>query len=148
MAGSNLVLVKRRLADVLPGQLQIVFDYAYNGRHHEANREYGWLGERASGPVAPAAMAGGARFLRLEELTLQLALAVRRPGADPDVAEADALEIGARLEEFLAGNWLQGSDIPGLLKILITDMELEVGVDDDGSTATLAYTIQLSSHVR
>jgi hypothetical protein len=148
MAGSNLVAVKRRLADDLPGVLQIVFSYAYNGKLHAANREYGWLGERATGPVVPAAMAGAARFLRLEELTLQIGIAVRRPGAEPDVAEADALEIGARIEEHLAGNWLQGSDIPGLLKVLIGDMELEVGVDDDGSTATLAYTIQLSSHVR
>lgn len=148
MAGSNLVAVKRRLAEVLPGQLGIVFSYGYDGKLHAASREYGWLGERATGPVSAAAMAGGARFARQEELSLQLGLAVRRPGATPDVAEADALGLGRGLEEYLAGNWLLGGDIPGLLKVLITDMELEVGVDDDGCTASLAYTIQLSSHVR
>lgn len=150
MAGSNIAALKGRLADDLPGVLGLRhFDYSYVGKHHDAEREYGWLGERATGPMAAAAMAGGTRFTRQEDLSFQLVLTVRRPGEQTArTAEADVVELGRLVEEHLAGNWRQADDINGLLKVLITEFELESGVDDDGATSTLTYTVQLESHVR
>lgn len=150
MAGSNLVLVKRALVAVLPGLLGIPVDYSYRGKIHQAKRDgYGYLGDRAGGPMTAAAMAGGTRFAREESPTFQLAIQARTPGQDTvEAAEALVLEHGRKVEEYLAGNWQLGKDIPGLLKVLITDFEVETAIDDDGAEATLAYTIQAESHVR
>lgn len=149
MAGSNIVAVKRRIIAVVPGLLGIVGDYSYVGKHHADNREYLYLGSRAQGPMTAAAMAAAGRFARSEEPEFLLAIAVRAEGTETaEPAEARALELGAGVEEYLAGNWTLGGDIPGLLKLTIAAFELESGVDDDGASAELTYTLQATSHVR
>lgn len=150
MAGSNLVVIKRALVAVLPGLVGIPFDYSYKGKTHEANRDgYGYLGGSAGGPMQAAAMAGGARFTRQEDPAFKLAIEARLPGEDTtEAVEALLLEYGRKVEEYLAGNWRLGGDIPGLLKVTITDFEVESAVDDDGTDATLAYTLQAESHMR
>lgn len=150
MAGSNLVAVKRRLVEVLPGLVGIPFDFSYVGKRHQANRDgYGYLGARAAGPVAAAAMAGGTRFTRQESPAFSLAIEALTPGEETtEAVEALLLGHGQKVEEYLAGNWQLGQDIGGLLKVVITDYELEAAVDDDGATGTLAYTLQAESHVR
>jgi hypothetical protein len=148
MAGSNIVAVKRRIIAELPGLLGIVGDYSYVGKRHDGEREYLYLGDKASGSVTAAAMAGGTRFARSEELGFSLAIVVRINGAETsEETEARAVELGAGAEEYLAGNWTTDA-IPGLLKLVITATELESGVDDTGATSLLTYTLQAHSHVR
>ena len=150
MPGSNLVVVKRALIVALPGLVGIPFDYSYRGKIHEGSREgYGYLGGRGGGPMQAAAMAGGARFTRQEDPTFELAIEARLPGQDTtEAVEALVLEHGRKVEEYLAGNWQLGKDIPGLLKVVITDFELVSAPDDDGADATLSYSLQAESHVR
>lgn len=151
VAGSNLIAVKRALVAVLPGLLGIPVDWSYKGKTHDANvGGYGYLGSRAGGPMAAAAHAGGGRFTRQEDPTFQLAIEARLPGEDTtEAVEALVLlEHGRKVEEYLAGNWKLGGDIPGLLKCVITDFDLESGTDDDGASATLVYTLLAESHVR
>lgn len=147
MAGSNIVAVKRRIIAVLPGLLGIKGDYSYVGKHHDGERDYLYLGWRAQGSMTASAMAGGARFARSEEPQFSLAIASRTLGEETtEAAEARAVELGARAEEWLAGNWT--ADIPGLLALTITAFELESGIDDNGADATLTYTLQAHSHIR
>lgn len=149
MAGSNLIAVKRALVAVLPGALGIAGAWSATSKLLQSKRECFYLGDRASGPVQPAAHAAGARFPRQEDVTLSVAIEVRRPGRDTtEEAEVDALAYGRLLEEYLAGNWLLGGDIPGLLKVLVTDFEVESSIDDDGASSTLTYSLQAESHVR
>lgn len=150
MPGSNLVLVKRALVAVLPGLVGIPFDYSYNGKTHESSREgYGYLGGRAGGPVTAAAHASGGRFPRQEDPAFQLVIEGRILGVETtEAVEVLVLEHGRLVEEYLAGNWQLGKDIPGLLKVVITDFELVSAPDDDGADATLSYSLQAESHVR
>lgn len=149
MAGSNIIAVKRRLLDELTARLGVVGDWSYVGKRHGAEREYLYFGDRVGGPMAAAAMAGGARFTRSEDLDFTLALEVFRSGEETtETAETDAIELGRQVEEYLAGNWTLGGDINGLLKVLITGMQLDSGVEDGNAFATLTYSLQLSSHVR
>ena len=149
MAGSNLIAVKRALVAVLPGVMGLAGAWSATGKLLQGKRECFYLGDRASGPVAPAAHAGGGRFPRQEDISFSLAIEVRRLGKDTtEQSETDAFEYGRLLEEYLAGNWQLGKDIPGLLKVVITDWEVESSPDDDGTTTTLTYIIQAQSHVR
>jgi hypothetical protein len=149
MAGSNIVAVKRRLMAVVPGLLGIVGDYSLVGKRLDAEREYFCLGGRAQGPMMASAMAGGGRYARDEELEFSAQLGVRQPGQETvETVEARTVELGTLFEEWLAGNWTLGADIPGLLKVQINAFELESGVDDDGASATLTYTLLANSHIR
>lgn len=149
MPGSNIVAVKRRLIAVVPGLLGVVGDYSLVGKHLDAEREYFCLGARAQGPMMASAMAGGGRYARSEELEFPAELGVRQLGQETvESVEARAVELGTLFEEWLAGNWTLGADIPGLLKVAVTAFELESGVDDDGASATLTYTLQAHSHIR
>jgi hypothetical protein len=149
MAGSNIVAVKRRLIAVLPGLLGIDGDYSYVGKRHEASdREYLYLGSKATGTVALSAMAAAGRIARAEDPRFTLAIAVRTPGEETtEAAEARAVELGTLAEEWLAGNW-KTAEIPGLTHLVIDGMELESGVDDDGADALLTYTLQAHSQIR
>lgn len=149
MAGSNIVAVKRQLIAVLPGLLGVVGDYSYVGSHHDGERDYLYLGNRASGPTTAAAMAGGTRFVREEHLDFSLAIVSRTPGEETvEAAEARVVELGALAEEYLAANWTLGGGIEGLLKVQIMSAELESAVDDDGASALLTLSLRADSHVR
>lgn len=148
MAGSNIVAVKRRIVAVLPGLLGIVVDYSYVGKRHDAEREYAFLGSKATGSVAVSAMAAGGRIMRAEDPSFTLAFAVRTLGEETtEAAEARAVELGTLAEEWLAGNW-KTTDIPGLVNLSINNVELESGADDDGADAQLTYTLQAESQLR
>lgn len=147
MAGSNIVVVKRRIIAVLPGLLGIKGDYSFVGKHYDGERDYLYLGSKAGGTMMAAAMAGGGRFTRSEEPKFSLAIASRTPGEETtEAAEARVVELGTVAEEWLAGNWTAG--VPGLMKLTIDEFGLESGVDDDGVSAELTYTLQAHSHVR
>lgn len=149
MAGSNIIAVKERLLEVLPGQLGIEGSWSYVGKAHAANREYFYFGDRAQGPMTAAAMAGGSRFTRSEDLDFELGIEVFRPGEETtQAAETDIVALGRKVEEYLAGNWTLGGGINGLLKVLITGFQLDSSVEDGNAFATLIYPLQLQSHVR
>lgn len=148
MAGSNIVAVKRHIIATLPGLLGIVGDYSYVGKHHDAERDYLFLGSKATGTVAVSAMGAGGRFARAEDPSFSLAIAVRCLGEQTtEAAEARAVELGTLAEEWLAGNW-KTADIPGLTSLVINAVDLESGADDDGADAMLTYTLQANSQVR
>jgi hypothetical protein len=148
VAGTNIVAVKQRIVAELPGLLGIVGDYSYVGKHHDGERDYLYLGDKATGTVTASAMAGRSRFSREERLTFTLAIVVRINGVDTsEDAEARAVELGTQAEEYLAGNW-KSVQIPDLLALTVTAMSLECGVDDEGASALLTYTLQAHSLVR
>lgn len=149
MAGTNIIAVKTKLLDALADVLGIDFDWSYIGKRHGAAREYGYFGDRAGGPVTPAVMAGAARYTRAEDIDFTLALEAFRPGEETtQTAETAVVDLGRQAEEWLAGNWTIGGDIPGLLKVLITSYQLDSGVEDGNAFATLTYSLTASSHVR
>lgn len=148
MAGTNIVVVKRWIIATVPGLLGIKGDYSYVGKHHDAAREYLYLGSKATATVAVSAMAGGARVMRAEDPKFSLTIVVRTPGKQTtETAEARAVELGTLTEEWIAGNW-KTAEIPGLTHLVIGDMDLESGVDDDGAEAALTYTLQAHSQLR
>jgi hypothetical protein len=99
------------------------------------------------GTTALAAMAGGGRVKRTEELTLQLFVRVYQPGAQtPEKAEARALEIAQPISDYIAANWTLG-DLPELKSAAVAGVELDGWVDDDGAGAVLELGIALTSYL-
>jgi hypothetical protein len=99
------------------------------------------------GTTAVAAMAGGARVKRQEELTLLLHVRVWNPGqATAETAEARALEIGTTISTYLAGDWTLGG-LAELKSATVAGVELDSWIDDDGAGATLNLGIALMSYL-
>lgn len=147
--GTNIVAVKRHLIGVLPGRLGIIGDYSHVGQHEAADREYLYLGEKASGPMTASTLGGDGRFVRNEQLQFTLTIQVRKLGEQTtEAVEARAVELGTLIEEYLAGNWDAAGDIANLVDLAISEFELQSSNDDDGTSAQLTYTIQLESDVR
>lgn len=148
MAGTNIVAVKRWVIATLPGLLDIKGDYSYVGKHHDGERDYLYLGSKASGSMAVSAMAAGGRVMRAEEPTFTLAIVSRTLGEQTtEAAEARVVELGTAAEEWIAGNW-KTANIPGLTSLLVISEDLESGADDDGADAQLTYTLQANSQLR
>lgn len=153
MPGSNLIAVKTAiltgLTALLADDKEITVGWSYTGRDAEGTRKYVYMGNRVSGEESPMAMAAGGRINRSETLDVSLAVEVYIPGeTDTRAAETAAMGIGDRIVTWFAGNWLLGSDLPGLLSVLISGMQLDGAVDDDGAEATLTRTVQLTSSLR
>lgn len=101
-----------------------------------------------TGPVALAAMAGGGRVKRTEELTLLLHVRVYQPGQKTtEATDARAVEIGDVIADYLAGNWtLDG--LAGLKKATVDAVDLGEGwLDDDGAGSTLTLAVGLMSYL-
>lgn len=153
MQGSNLIAVKKAILDgltaLLAGDKDVTVSWSYTGRDAQGTRKYVYMGERVSGDEQPIAMAAGTRIMRSEDLEFSLAVEVYTPGEPTtQVAETAAMAIGDKIMAWFAGNWLQGSEIPGLTKVLLGGMQLESAIDDDGAEATLTRTVQLTSSLR
>jgi hypothetical protein len=150
-SSTNLVAAKKAILSALttlPGLEDVNVAYSYSGKDHGSNRELIYFGDRCEGSMSAAAMAGGARYTRQENLPVQLHCVVVHYGEETtETVESRAVEIGAVVEEYLAGNW-KLNDMPGLLKASITTLVLESDINDEAAAAVLTYTIQLESHVR
>lgn len=104
-------------------------------------------GGGVTGPVELAAMAGGARVKRQEDLILQLHIRTWRPGQKTtETAEARAAEIADVIALYIAANWTLG-DVADLKKAFVSNLDLDGWSDDDGSGAVLTMTVGLMSYL-
>jgi hypothetical protein len=130
----------------LPGLADVKVAYSLP---REIPRELVYGGQ-VIGPVGLAAMKGGAagRIKREENLSLQIHVRVHTPGqTTTEAADARAVEIGAAVEEYIAGNPTL-DNVPGLLLAAVEAIELDPGgVDDEGATAELTLQIALKSYL-
>lgn len=107
-------------------------------------------GGQVAGPVGLAAMKGGAggRIKREENLSLQIHIRVYEPGQQStEGTDARAVQIGAAVEEYIAGNPTL-DDLPGLKLAAVEAIDLDPGaLDDDGATSLLTLQIALKSYL-
>lgn len=128
------------LVDLLPG-VQVTYSAP-----RDINRDLVYGGSVA-GPVELKAMAGGGRVKRSEELALLLIVRTWKPGqSTSETAEARAVEIGDVIADYIAANWKLG-DLPTLLKAVVTAVDLDGWVDDDGAGAVLTIAVGLTSYL-
>lgn len=146
MAGTNAHAAKQRLIDLLDASTSLVGVQVAYSPPREIERECIFAG-KVSGPVELAAMRGGARLMRTERLTLRLYVEVAAPGDDVAAAEARAVELGAVVEELVAGNPTL-NDLADLKLAQVAGVELDSGVDDESAYARLVYEIEFVSQPR
>lgn len=104
-------------------------------------------GGKVIGPVDLAAMAGGGRVKRREDLILQLYVRVWHPGEpSTEAAEVRAAAIGDVIALYIAANWTLG-DLADLKKAAVSALELDGWVDDEGAGAVLTMTVGLMSYL-
>lgn len=104
-------------------------------------------GGQVSGPVSLAAMQGGARIKRQEDLTLHLHIRVYKPGqSTTEASDTRAAAISTVIEEYIAANPTLGG-VADLKKAAAEAVELDGFVDDDGATSTLTLTVGLMSYL-
>lgn len=104
-------------------------------------------GGQVSGPVSLAAMAGGARIKRQEDLTLHLHIRVYKLGqATTEASDTRAAAISTVIEEYIAANPTLGG-VTDLKKASVEAVELDGFVDDDGAGSTLTLTVGLLSYL-
>lgn len=101
------------------------------------------------GSQAPATMRGGGVLPRIEALTLQLHIVVTRPGATSvEVLEAEtrAVDLGGQIIRAVAAD-PRLADLPGLLAMTSSGIDLESGADDDAASAWLTLRFDIKSHL-
>lgn len=144
MAGTNAYAAKRALFDALAASDALAgVQVAYSWPGANAEREIVY-GGRVTWATVPLAMRGGGRMPRREDMIVALHVAVQRPGADADVVEARAVEIGTVVEELLAADTtLSGTS--GLKLAGISGGELDSADEDESSMAVLSYRVSFLS---
>jgi hypothetical protein len=146
MAGTNAYAAKRALITALQGAAGLGAD--------GVQVAYSWPGERAEreciygGAVVwdtkVLTMAAGGRLSRREDMTLDLHIAVTVLGAEPEEAEARAVDLGTVLEEYVAfTTTLNG--LPGVKLGQIAGGELDHAENDDSVIAVLSYRVTFLS---
>jgi hypothetical protein len=145
-AARAALLGENSLLRTLPGLAEVAVAYSLPGA---VPRELVYGGQ-AAGAVTLAAMKGGAggRIKREENLSLQIHIRVNMPGqTTTEASDARAVEIGAAIEEYIAGNPTL-DDMPGMLLAAVEAIELDPGgVDDEGATSELTLQIALKSYL-
>lgn len=130
----------------LPALDGVQVAYSFPGRNPQREIVYGG---KLAGPVTPAAMRAGQRVTRREDLALSLHIYVIRPGLDStEETDTRAAAIGQAVEEYLAGDPTLGGAVDGLKLAVITNVDLDSGLDDESAITELTYQITLVSHVR
>lgn len=139
-AKARLVGTSGVLAALLPG-----VDVTYSPPR-DIKRDLVYGGQVA-GPVELAAMAGGTRVKRQEDLTFPLYVRVWKPGAKTaETAEARAAEIGDVIALYIAADWTLGG-LADLKKASVSALDLDGWTDDDGAGSVLTLTIGLMSYL-
>lgn len=146
MAGTNVQAAKAALMariKALPELDGIQVDYSTGQRDPERERIFGG---KAHAAHTPSAMRGSGRVKREENASINVHIRVAAVGGDEETAEARAVELGTPIEDSLAGD--PSLDTPaGVLKALVSDVELGSYVDDDGAFAALDYQISVDSYL-
>lgn len=102
-------------------------------------------GGKIEGPVQPAAMRGGTRIKREENLTLQLYVRVYQLGQKTtESAETRAVALSNLVEDYIAANHTLG-DLPNLLLAQVVGVDLDGFLEDDGATAQVTLAVALKS---
>lgn len=103
------------------------------------------FGGKVNGAVELAAMRGGGRVKRTENLDLNLHIRVHDKGQKTtEAVEARAAELSTIVEDWIAANPTLG-DIPSLKVARVQGVELDSGIEDDSATADITLTIGLLS---
>lgn len=140
-AKAKLVGTSNVLAALLPGVI-----VKYSAPVKDIPRELVYGGE-VTGPVELAAMAGGARVKRSEELILQLHVRVYKLGKETtEASDARAVAIGDVIANYIAANWTLG-DVPDLKKAVVSGVDLSGWTDDAGAGSVLTLAVSLSSYL-
>jgi hypothetical protein len=104
-------------------------------------------GGNVVGPVTLAAMAGGARVKRQEDLILQLHVRVWQPGQETtEETDARAVEIGDVIALYIAANTTLGG-VSDLKLAQVSGVDLDGWTDDDGAGSTLTLAVGLMSYL-
>lgn len=143
MPGTNAVAAKKALIARLqtdPSLEGIQVTYAWPGKRAERELVCG-------GKWRFAQRRGGYGSAREEDLTLDLFILVRTPGADLAEVEDRAVEIGALVEAVAADPSWWG-DVPGLKLAGVTSGDSNPGIDDDSAVCELAYHVACTSTLR
>lgn len=139
-AKARLVGASGVLAALLPG---VTVTYSMD---RDMPREMVY-GGGVAGPVELAAMAGGVRVKRQEDLILQLHIRVWKPGAKTSEAvEARAAAIADVIALYIAANWTLG-DLADLKKAFVSNLDMDGWADDDGAGCVLTMTVGLMSYL-
>ena len=150
MSGTNAAAAKVRLVGSesvlrgLPGIGDIpVFYDAPPG--DKAPREYICGVGDVEGEPDLAAMRGGSRSPRTENLTLNLEVRVYKPNEPTrEAGDLRATEIAAVVTQWIAANPKLG-DLPELKLAKVVNVNLRGGLDDDGATSSVVLTIAFLS---
>lgn len=132
------------LAPLLTGPPKVNVTYSAPAR--DIPRELVYGGE-ITGPVELAAMAGGGRVKRTEDLILQLHVRVYELGKKTtEASDARAVEIGDVIAAYLAANWTLGG-LAGLTKAVVSGVDLSGWTDDEGAGSLLTLAVTCSSYL-
>lgn len=149
MSGTSSVAVKRAVIAAVAAGLA---GQGENGA--DVQVAYSWPGERAErecvygGDIeftqSPMTFAGGGRTKRREVVSVQVHVAVTKPGTDNEETEVRAVEIGEALEHALAGNPTQSGQALGFT---VVAGELMSGFTDEDSISVLSYEVRVESRL-
>jgi len=140
VSGTAAYRAKKAVLDLLAAQPDmegVQVSYGWPGR--TARREVLYAGHADWNTELLTFAPAGGRNQRKEEGTAEFHIYVRKPGGDYEAAEARAVEIGAVLEEFLAGNPLSGVD--GLKLGQVEGGSLISAPTDDEIEVVLSYRV-------
>jgi hypothetical protein len=146
VSGTNAVAVKRALITALQSAAGLGADgvqVAYSWPGERAEREVIY-GGRMAWDTKVLAMAAGGRVPRREDMTLDLHIAVTAMGAEPEAAEARAVDLGTVLEEYVAFTTTLGG-LPGVKLGQVVGGNLDHAENDDSVMAILSYRVTILS---
>lgn len=148
MSGTIGYAFKRAFIDTLkelPGLNGVQVAYTFPGS--DMQREC-IFGGKIQGTSEPAAFQSSALQPREENFVFALHCYVAEPGhEDCSATEARVVELGAAVEEFIAGNPRFADDLPGLRALWIAEYELDSGIEDETTMSGLDYQIAVKAYL-
>lgn len=149
MAGSNAVAAPVALialiTTALAAETTVKVSYDFEAKLGEGTREYVYGGE-VTGGQATAAMRGGGRRPREEDLIWTVHIEVTKPGATPQANDQRAMDISALVENALASaSGQDGAGVPGLVQVAVVSFSLAKFGDDESRYSEIKLGVRLHS---
>lgn len=148
MAASIVVGVRKAVVEGLithVAEPKVSITYGYQGSDDDRRREQIWT-DRARATHDVAGLKPGRNF-REEVMDFDIVVMVAGVGLPPEDTDTRAIELGTKVEEFIADRKNNELDIDGLQWIRVTGMELINGFGPKGSLAELRYTVRYSARL-
>jgi hypothetical protein len=121
-------------------------EVSYSDTRADSARTRIW-GGKVTSTQTPIGMKGtSGRVKRQEEASVSLHIAVVMPDATQAEAEVRAVELGQQVEDMLATDPTLATTT-GLLKCLVSSVDLDSYTDDDAAFAFLDYQIDAMSYL-